>query len=1346
MALGNSDPSNSFSARTTTPNPPVALHTGPRFADFQFRIIGQQPELLKRISVQDPDTQYDHDHDRLSPSSLWPDRSTKSPPLPESDSAKRPSLQDRLSLLESPATERVETVDVTMEDALEIRPVVDTRSTQTISVLPMATSTTQAFRYTDSSASEGPPTISRTHFLQNRNLREEPDLSQDMIYTAKQDHAIRATTEQGATSASDESRFPLIMSSSETQSRLSSPFVQSLTQATGATGSPTPFSFGEDVHSLTALRTLQSRLSSSLSTFNPISTANALAAAQSAKDQCTQILATAHRAHTLARQASSLAHDSMLAAQDCLNVAATVQNRADLALSAVERIRSGQGTGSSGEWEYNATIKALKDDLCDLDEWVRQRAAYESKHLRQLEEYNIKKSKNKSTPQLDRESQEFSANKQSHDIITRSKFSGVQTSIHEASAITVEDEADAATRAWNQHREQSAERKRLAEDELRKRREAEVELERQRLEAQAEVDAREAELERLRAERLKAEEDEKSRQEKETLELQRRQQELEIARFLRSQKKAQDDLANFAAEEKKKAQAAEAEKEARLITEHEQKRRELHEKEVLKRQEIEKAKALLAEAEAKRREKANLERTKRLAVEAQQLPASIDTVADILDKAKEKQFTANLATDNHTPPSQHAPLPTRQASVSSSPNHAEFGNVVSKKTLLTNSPQSSKQQNRILSGNIRVDESSNSVRLTSSIPSFPTMLGTKSQVTPSILPPIDKLPSDNPTIGTSSSHIQEVDRNSVNGVCNTDPLKSHPSPSSLTPLNEGSSSLPVSMPAVHTSNSPATRSNDLEDIHAEIDNHSGAGNVYVVPLSRVVPVSAEAQRANLRPFMDANGISYGPGASGVDEQKTFSSNVEKSCRMPLSSSQMSGDQIRRTSAASKPESTKKPKLECLDDVPILSMPSPAAATIDIAPPCATLPAKPKSSRVPSMTTLEIPLSSKDLTASPQTTPPSGLIAQLEGSSLTTPPIVSKEKVRPAAVRRNVPPLTSNEQPPTPADTIIQTSDRHLSVSPRMGPDAAVNDGWAQPVTMVDDQIAKGPRKQLPRKGLDRLSPPRRVPSVTSQNRLPPIRPRARVNDHYSPPRRIPDPLPSSHNDYSRDRRYSPQPQYNEDHRSLSPEDMPVLGRKRYRDDDSVVAPPSRRYRYDSPPVRQDDHVQPPTSSYQQHDGDWNRVATYARSPSPESRPTPLALRLDSEKPSRNSQGGSSYRPIYSNSTSYAYDPQSRNNQNHRYSAPHSQPIPQGPSYHGDASAQSNQQRQFIRNDSMNDTHLPLLSRFTDSAEQTLPPFNSHHGPTRPRMPRGRGGGNHTLEHRISKSKTVSLINRLEDAN
>ena len=1139
-----------------------------------------------------------------------------------------------------------------MANPLELRPAFDFRTTK--NAPPVATTTTQAPRLSSS------PQSLRTPFPQNRGLRKEPDL-QDMIYKEK------VITKPVPASSSNESRFPIIVGS-ETINRISPPFVQSSTQANGVSS---PF-LGGTVPSLTALRTLQSRLSSSLSNFSPISTANALATAQSAKDQCTEILATAHRAHTLAQQASLSAQDSMVAAQECLTVAAAVQNRADLALSAVEKIRSGQEIGTKGECEYNSSVKALKDDFHQLTEWLNQWDAYESK--RQLEEReNEKRKKRLLTLQLEHElNNKFSAKKQSYDIITQS-----EPSVIIRKTMTVEDEADAATRAWNQHREQSAERRRLADDESRKR-EVEAELERQKHQAQSEVDARHTELEKkLQAEKHKAEEEEKSRREKETLELQRRQQEMEITRFLQSQKQVQDDLAKVAEEEKKKkAQAADAEKE------------------LLKRRKM-------TEIEAKR--EVILERMKRLAMEAQP-SVSTDTVANISDKAKEKQSTACLT----VPPSQHASLPS---SLPSGPIHTDFGNVVSKKTLLTNSPQA-KQLNRSLPGTIGLDGSSNSTNPTSSISSIPrssTVMqnGAKSRNHPPDIPSsIDKplLPGGS-TAHLPSNHIRETDPKSGD-VCNNGPSRLSSS-SSLPPLTPSLSLSPISNP-------PATSLNDFENTHLEINIHytgPDMGNVSVVPPSRILPVSLEAQRANLRLFMDENGITCGPGASDVNERKRSSST-----RKPLSSSHMNGDQVCKTTSASN-QGTGKVKLEPVHDLVLSAHPArPASPPIQVAPTPAAPAAKPKLPNFkkintsPLAATKETSLSSKELPASAQAFPPLESLVQppepgvthLNSSASANSSILSKEKERgrSAAERRNVPPLASNGQSPSLEDVMNQAyegNDLNLPVSPRMGPDAAVTDGWAQP--MVDDPLSKGQRKQPP--SLDRSSPYSIVPPVSRL--VPPqrLRPAPRI-DHYSPPRRIPD------MDYSRDRRrsgsvehsrggFSPQAKYNEDRRSLLSDDIPpALVRKRYRDDDSEDAPPPRRPRYVSPPFRRDDYVQPS-----------------------------LALRLESEKP-WNAHGGSSYRPVYN-------DSQGRSTKNQRYSSFRPQPVSQSSSYYDDVSVstQSNQQRQFGRNDNTKDTRLPLLSRFTDSAEQT----------------RGsRSGGNQALEQRISKPKTVPLINRLEDAN
>ena len=1233
---------------STIRNLPVAPQSGPRFADFQFRTIGQQPELLKRISAPNPDMQYDHDSDLLSPP--LPDQFVRTVSPLESDSAKRPSLRDRLSLLESPHNRRDESGDVTMASPPELRPAFDFKATQNVPLI--ATSTTQA------PGLSSPPQNLRTPLSQNRGLRKEPDL-QDVLYKEK------AIKKAGAASVPNETRFPII-TGSQTENWISPSFVQSSTQGNGVYF---PILRGT-VPSLTALRALQSRLSSSLSNFNPISTANALAAAQSAKDQCTEVLATAHRAHTLAQKASLSAQDSVVAAQECLTIAAAVQSRADLALSAVEKIRSGQEIDTKGESEYNASVKAFKDDFRQLGEWLSQWDAYESK--RQLEELENERRRKILTLQLENDLNKISVKKQLQGLISQSEPSMIR--IREA--MTVEDEADAATRAWNQHREQSVELKRLAEDELRKR-EVEAELERQKLQAQSEVDARYAEMEKkLQAEKHKAEEEEKSRKEKEALELQRRQQEMEIARFLRSQKQVQDDLAEVAADEKKKAQAAEAEKD------------------LLKRRKM-------ADIEAKR--EVILERMKRLAMEAQP-PVSADTVANISDKAKEQQSTASLT----TPPSQHTSLPS---SLSSGRIHAEFGNVVSKKTLLTNSPRTM-QQDKSLPGTIGLDEHSIATNPTSSISSIPkssTVMqnGAKSHDSPPDIPSsIDKpFLSDGSTARMPSDHTREVDRRSGDGVFDIGSSRLS-SLTSLPPLTPSLSLSPVLDP-------PGTSSNDFEDIHSDINIHYNgpdSGNVFFVPPSRILPVTMEAQRANLRLFMDEIGITCDPRASGANGRKRSSS------RKPLSSSQMNGDQMCRTFSASNPGTEKKVKLEPIHDVVLPTPPAPRIIKTYPAPK-SKLPDFKKIKISPPTATQEMPLSSMEPPASAQTIsaseslpqPPEPTVTQLNGSALADPSTLSKskEKGRSAAVRRNVPPLASNGQSPSLEDMMnqaFQGNDLNLPVSPRMGPDAAVTDGWAQPV--IDDPLSKGQRKQ-PAPSLDPSSPYSIVPPVTRL--LPPQRPRPGLRiDHYSPPRHIPD------KDYSRDRRrsgsteysrggLSPQSKYNDDRRPLMSDNMSpaqAVGRKRYRDDNSEDAPPPRRPRYVSPPFRRDDYVQPS-----------------------------LALRLESEKP-WNSHGGSSYRPIYNDSNSFSYESQSRNTKNQRYTSSRSQPNPpQSSSYYDDA--QSNQQRQFGRNDVTNDTRLPLLNRFTDLAEQTRGP---------------RSGGNQALEHRISKPKTLPLINRLEDAN
>ena len=136
---------------------------------------------------------------------------------------------------------------------------------------------------------------------------------------------------------------------------------------------------------------------------------------------------------------------------------------------------------------------------------------------------------------------------------------------------------------------------------------------------------------------------------------------------------------------------------------------------------------------------------------------------------------------------QHSALP-------SCPNHAEFGNVVSKKTLLTNSPQTM-QQNRSLPATT-LDESSNSTNptsSTSSISSDPKSSTVMQNVAKSDIPSsIDNrlLPDSSTASGCMlSNHTRrEVDCKSVDGVCKIGPPRLSSSLSSLPSLTPSVSS------------------------------------------------------------------------------------------------------------------------------------------------------------------------------------------------------------------------------------------------------------------------------------------------------------------------------------------------------------------------------------------------------------------------------------------------------------------------------------------------------------------------------------------------------------------------------
>lgn len=255
---------------------------------------------------------------------------------------------------------------------------------------------------------------------------------------------------------------------------------------------PSVSAVNDDV-SLAVLRTLHSRLSSALSLLNTPNTTNAILLAQSAKTTSAAVLSSAQHAHALSQQSITSAQEAVLAAQECLKAAQEAQERADAAMAAIKSL-------SSGRDDYEVFV-GLKNDLNALDKWINKREADEADHRTHTpgDESVFMVVEEAVIPPRDR-----GKLRAVHDKSKR--VCQLQPKAKSVVRPTVEEEADAAAIAWDQERERSAERRKFAEEELRKRRDVEAALEQERLRAQAEADAHKVKLAKARTERIEAEE------------------------------------------------------------------------------------------------------------------------------------------------------------------------------------------------------------------------------------------------------------------------------------------------------------------------------------------------------------------------------------------------------------------------------------------------------------------------------------------------------------------------------------------------------------------------------------------------------------------------------------------------------------------------------------------------------------------------------------------------------------------------------------------------------------------------------------------------------------------------
>ncbi|KAF8973041.1 hypothetical protein BDZ97DRAFT_647783 [Flammula alnicola] len=1403
LSSSNSDAhffSSTTSTSLTTEIPPKTI-----FSDFQFRTIGRKPDLLNRIS--DYDAQIYQDPDTMSPSpSLSPDlaRELIRPSDQSPDGFKQPSLHERLDMLQVIPIEGELADDKIAERPSSIfswqpnkAPLVASEGRSIaggtlggglaaqqhsfIDASPLPNSASQLKGDKVSIASF--PVSKQSQSVSPINVGDHAHVGLHGSSASKS----KGTPQPPARTPESHSEVPLIGES----------VINEPSTSTALATSESP--------SFATLRLLQVRLSTSLANLNPISTEDVILLAHSAKEQCTEVSASADRAYLLAQKALISAEESMSAARECLGAAEIIQRKTDEVMAAVEKF------GNEGQEEvWNDALQALTADLHQLERWASQMEAKEAKRQHELTEREAERRHQEAAVQLQRTNPSHAgmSSTPSSQVERPLPLSTAKVYLPEPTLMSVEHEADAAAQAWSQIREQSAERRKIAEEQLRKRREEEERLEREQKEAQAAVAAREAEIARIRAERIEAEEQEKARQEKEAQDAEMRRKELERKREEAArQRKASEERALKDAEEKEKALLLEKEQQSRLLAE-EQKRKEIAEREALQRQsEVERAQAF----EAQRQRQLHEQDLKRQEISAQKQRAAAEAAKKIQsDRAKMKQSRpATPAERIATPSTQIMPLPSiptnydnpLQNNVPPQLGEPGFGNE-SRKMLLAGSPDDGKKK-RLPSDGTDTGSLLNrivSVATSSSMPSSASMgVGVSGRspsllVTPSPIPdtilsnPSTPSPSTGPSISAEklSDPGAQVNKplsikQQKNGpqelIASLGPSEEHARVA--TPQMRRRTSLP---PVVSLPEPPSTPPRSRVVARANISAHSNGpdvGNIALIPRSQVPPISPEAQKANLRPLMNAHGIPHSPGIKPEPEEEKLFVKLERNSVAPISSksSSSTAQNIHGSKAGIKvgPPRSKR-NLEPPNDIPLLSLPSPPAP----APSCdetsslSERSAVPETRKIPSKLPIAgrhgqkaginpaqqlassmrplLNTSGQTIPSTAQTTAGQGFHSLPISANLSKPTASPVSPVSPLPPRPQVPPPVLIPQAFGIADSATISAginDYYESdLTSRMGPDAATTEGWTEPSALQEDmpdpvpgqrqRRARAPRPRI----LDHYSPPPPASSSHVQQRSRPAPPPRRGHDHYSPPRRPLSPLPT-HNGYSRNSpsrsrsrnlespndpraatpvRLTPQ----DSRRSVSPPGYqpPPTKRKRPRGDDQVAGPPNRRPRYEAQPAREiDPHSGYPRAQYASSgiglQDEWSHIANYSRSPTPEPRPTPLYMRLEEADSSR--PQSSTYRPNQGSNNNRS-DPQTHHRQI------------QG-SYYDQSYQINNTPRQNSRNPN-NDSRPPLLERFSDSA--TYPP-RGYPQASRIMRPRGRGG-HQPLGQRIAKNH---LIDRLE---
>ncbi|KAF8197877.1 hypothetical protein BJ912DRAFT_1055559 [Pholiota molesta] len=1275
----------------------------PSFSDFQFKTIGQAPDLLKRMFVANQDSQI---HEESGRASLSPEPDLVNEPhtSESADNAsnlpKQPSLRERLAIVDDDAI----TTTSTTINASETRPssIFSWKPSQT-NDMALATSDRSTKTLEDSAAHKAPET-SLSHsssvndsplalsFTSQQTLRTSPKLEDN-------DTLLQAPDiwKDGDSAQSTRRNFE---GTPHDASHLTAPSASATTATT-----PDPPIFA-------ALEALQIQLVTSLANLAPINTQDTVLLARSAKDQCTEVSSSANHAYSLARKALTAAEESMNAAKECLAVAETIQTRSDEVLVAVERIANG-----NREQLWNGALKSLRTGLHELDRWSREA---KSQYRREHEE----REKERRNQRLATQRQNDGSNIQG----TPPAISSIENNLHllplaagsasrSAPLTSVEHEADDA-RARSKIYEKNAEEKRIVEEELRK-------CERQQEEARSALAV-------AKAERIAAEDKEKVRQ-KEAQQAELHYQELERKReeAFRA-KKASEERALEAAREKDKALQVEREEALRRAQQEEQKRKETTEKEALQRRlAAEKVQALEAQAlESQRQQQRHEQELKRQEVAAQKQRAAAEAAKRILTvRAKLKQTRSE---NNATQPVHNVSLPTSPSPNYESPPQNKFP-AQHDHSSLRNANDSSIEHSSSTTSTMEktafndTDGGSLLNRIAASATSSngPLSISCRRGV-----PAVDAI---NPLSRAISTRSEFSGRFLAENVSIT--AGQTRNAADITQQNrKDNKKLPPLTILPPVSALPGTRPAGLPNKPVE-NSDQVHGNVSPFPASQPSPI---AHKVNLQPqMMDTKTI--------LENNEVKVDNYASKISQGKRKAETLGD-IPLLSLPSPPA-----RIASFKETTLPIEKSKASETVRPRPNPKQKGKKPSTSHSSKATCPAKPLSGKVMTSTKTVaTQQYDAVPNLEGLPWPNPTLMATLPPKPSGL--------SMQGAPKPMGQFCD-----YDASSRMGPDTVTADAWMQPSASQgkNQDLSldhRQGRTQSPARSIHRGDHYSPSSGSIVNKRIPQPRTRPpRRGDHYSP-RRVPSPLLAYNGHVSPDRSQS-RGSSGDYSRLVTPE-LPYqnqaslqqgvsLKRKRVHLNDQASGPPQRRPRYEDQYPHQDNPrlgaQYAPMSVRNDSQADWSNIANYSRSPSPEPhRRPPLHLRLKESDRTYRPPTPEVFRPpplhLRLEESDRTYRPnQGLNELNNQYTDPlqhydRQSPI-QGFSYHDERSNyQANHMPRRNARQPTNDSRPPLLDRFTDPT----PPDN-HPVSGRGSRPRGRGGANQPSASRTTKGH---LIDRL----